>query len=48
MKFGDYQIDTVFVILALAFLLTAFLQENMVFLGAVGICLIFGVKKIKK
>lgn len=46
MKFGNYQIDTLFAVLAFTFLLTAFLQENMAFLGAVIICLIFGVKKV--
>lgn len=48
MKFGNYQIDLLFAILALTFLLTAFLLQNMAFLGAVIICLIFGVKKTGK
>lgn len=47
MKFGNYLIDTIFLIFAAAFLIIAMTFQNISYIGVAFICLIFGVKKIK-
>lgn len=48
MKFKDYHIDMVLAIFAMTFIVLAIVYNNFAFIGATLICLIFGVKKIKK
>ena len=47
MKFSNYQIDTIFLMLAIAFVMLAIILQNPAFIGSVIICFIFGVKKIQ-
>lgn len=43
-----YKIDWMFAILAITFMMAAIVSNNFAFMGGVIICLIFGIKKIKK
>ncbi|WP_416192595.1 hypothetical protein [Neisseria sp. CCUG12390] len=45
MKFGAYHMDTVFLIMAAAFIAAIIYTGNFAFVGAVIICVIFGLKK---
>ncbi|MDO4440964.1 MAG: hypothetical protein Q4B81_02145 [Moraxella sp.] len=47
MQFGNYRIDTIFLMIAITFLMMAIILKNPAFIGSVIICLIFGIKKIK-
>lgn len=47
MKFGNYRIDAIFLMLAVVFLIMMATTQNFAFIGAVMICVIFGIKKIK-
>ncbi|WP_194162438.1 hypothetical protein [Moraxella catarrhalis] len=43
-----YKIDWTFAMLAMSFVMAAIVSNNFAFMGGVIICLIFGIKKIKK